>query len=144
MPSYVLNPLDIAHVTNVLFDRGVELQWTPFDADVLPRDVIAVELVWHAPEATLPQYQVFLHVLDLDGRLIVGRDSGPVNDLRPTNDWGPGERVSSLHAVLLPPDLATDEYQVHTGLYELDSGIRLTTADGGDSVLLGRVTQIPE
>lgn len=144
LPSLVINPFDIVDANNVQFEGGVGLQWIPVDTELSPGDVLAVELVWQALEAPLPQYQVFLHLIDADGSLIIGRDSGPVNDLRPTHSWASGERVPSLHAVLLPTDLAAGHYQVRTGLYELGSGLRQRTIEGVDSAILGRVILVPE
>jgi hypothetical protein len=144
LPSLVLNPFDIDDANSVQFEDGVGLQWIPVDGELSPGDVLTVELVWQALEAPLPQYQVFLHVMDADGILVIGRDSGPVNDLRPTHSWDLGERVPSLHAVLLPTDLAAGHYQVSTGLYQLGSRERKRTIEGVDKVILGRVMLVPE
>ena len=144
LPSYVLNTFDVASASSARFESGIGLQWTPVEAEVNNGDAIAVELVWQAPENTLPQYQVFLHVVDRVGRLITNRDSGPVNDLRPTHSWAPHERVPSLHALLLPADLPEGSYQIRTGLYDLDNGIRQSTTDGGESVLLGSISLLSD
>ena len=144
LPSYVLNTFDVDSASSARFENGIGLQWNPVEAEVHNGDAIAVELVWQAPENTLPQYQVFLHVVDRVGRLITNRDSGPVNDLRPTHSWAPHERVPSLHALLLPADLPEGSYQIRTGLYDLDNGIRQSTTDGGESVLLGSIILLSE
>lgn len=140
LPSSVLNLFDGENAYNVQFESGVELYWSPLEAEVRSGDAVAVELVWYAPGLGLPQYQVFLHVIDLEGRLVVGRDTSPVNDLRPTESWGPHERVASFHAVLMPPNLPPGLYHVYTGMYELGSGTRQVIPGSGDSVQLGTIT----
>jgi hypothetical protein len=121
------------------FANGIGLRWGAIAAEATPGDALAVELVWRAPSAHVDAYQVFLHLLDQDGRLWAGRDGGPVNDLRPTVTWQSGERVRSTHALLLPLELPRGEYQLRAGMYSLVSGARLLTIEDADSVLLGRV-----
>ncbi len=124
---------------NTQFAKKIGLRWRAIEAEAIPGDVLAVELVWRAPSVPVDAYQVFLHLLDDGGRLWAGRDSGPVNNLRPTVSWHSGESVRSAHALLLPLDLPGGEYRLHGGMYSLESGARLLTTGGGDSVLLGRV-----
>jgi hypothetical protein len=121
------------------FTNGIGLRWGAIAAEATPGDALAVELIWRAPPTPAGTYQVFLHLMDGDGRLQAGRDGGPVNDLRPTVMWQPGERVRSAHAFLLPFELPRGEYQLRAGMYSLESGARLLTTEGADSVLLGRV-----
>ena len=121
------------------FANGIGLHWRPVATDAMPGDALSVELVWRAPSLQLNAYQVFLHLLDEDGRLWTGHDGGPVNDLRPTVSWQSGERVRSAHALLLPLELPGGAYKLHAGMYSLESGARLLTSAGEDSVLLGRI-----
>jgi|TARA_B100002003_G_scaffold140990_2_gene130404 mannosyltransferase len=121
------------------FANGIGLRWGAIAAVATPGDALAVELIWRAPATPAGAYQVFLHLLDGDGRLQAGRDGGPVNDLRPTVTWQRGERIRSAHALLLPLELLHGEYQLRAGMYSLESGARLLTTEGADSVLLGRV-----
>ena len=124
---------------NAQFANTIGLRWRAIETEAIPGDVLAVELVWRAPSVPVNAYQVFLHLLDEGGRLWAGRDSGPVNDLRPTDGWHSGESVRSAHALLLPLELPGGEYWLRGGMYSLESGARLLTTEGGDSVLLGRV-----
>jgi hypothetical protein len=121
------------------FANGIGLRWSALATEAIPGDALSVQLVWRAPAAHIGGYQVFLHLLDGDGLLWSGRDGGPVNDLRPTLSWQSGESVRSAHALLLPLELPSGEYQLRAGMYSLESGARLLTVAGADSVLLGRV-----
>ena len=121
------------------FANGIELHWYFLETHATPGDALSVELVWSAPSAHLEAYQVFLHLVDADSRLWAGRDGGPMNDLRPTVSWQHGETVRSVHALLLPLELPSGEYHLRTGMYDLESRVRLQTRSGADSVLLGKV-----
>jgi hypothetical protein len=122
------------------FVNGIGLSWQVLDTQAIPGDVLAIELIWHAPGTPVDAYQIFLHMQDHEGRLWAGRDNGPMNDLRPTVSWRAGESVRSVHALLVPKELAIGEYQMRAGMYSQQSGVRLLTSLGMDSVLLGSVT----
>ena len=62
-----------------------------------------------------------------------------MNDLRPTISWLHGETVRSVHALLLPLELPSGQYNLRAGMYDLESGVRLQTESGADSVRLGNV-----
>ena len=121
------------------FSNGIELHWHAFETQAIPGDALSVDLVWMAPAVNLEAYQIFLHLVDADDRLWAGRDGGPMNDLRPTISWRHGETVRSAHALLLPLELPSGHYHLHAGMYDLESGVRLQTKSGGDSVRLGKV-----
>jgi hypothetical protein len=129
----------IAFGESVKFSNGIGLRWRGLTAQAIPGDVLAVEMMWRAPSVPVDAYQVFLHLMDEDGVLWVGRDGGPVNDLRPTVSWQRLEGVRSPHALLLPLDLPSGEYQLQAGMYNLEHGTRLLTNSGDDSVLIGLV-----
>jgi hypothetical protein len=115
------------------------MHWHAFETKATPGDALSVELIWIAPSASLEAYQIFLHLVDADDRLWAGRDGGPMNDLRPTISWLHGETVRSVHALLLPLELPSGQYNLRAGMYDLESGVRLQTESGADSVRLGNV-----
>ena len=64
--------------------------------------VFAVTLRWRSLQTTDRSYKVFIHLLTLDmGTLVAQRDIDPMNGLRPTNTWSPGEIINDPHQVLL-------------------------------------------
>ena len=121
------------------FSNGIEMHWHAFETKATSGDALSVELIWIAPSASLEAYQIFLHLVDADDRLWAGRDGGPMNDLRPTISWLHGETVRSVHALLLPLELPSGQYNLRAGMYDLESGVRLQTESGADSVRLGNV-----
>ena len=51
----------------------------------------------------------------------------------PTSYWQTGERIRDSHYVSLPTDLAAGQYEIHLGLYRLDTGERLPVSATGSS-----------
>jgi hypothetical protein len=51
----------------------------------------------------------------------------------------PGEYITDMHTLSIPPDAATGEYVLSAGLY-LPGGARLTAPDGTDAVRLTTIT----
>ncbi len=128
--------------TSVSFSNGIEMSWTPVEVQKKAGDAVAIELFFVAPNSRIDAYQIFLHLLDREGKLIAGNDIGPYNNLRPTVTWGAGDKVNSPHALLLPYDIVTGEYELHAGMYSITTGTRLSTMGGKESVRLGLV-EIP-
>ena len=56
--------------------------------------------------------------------------------------WVAGETVNSLHALLLPNDVLAGEYELHVGMYSIETGVSLLTMGGNESVRLGLI-EIP-
>ena len=62
--------------------------------------------------------------------------------------WKPDESIIDRFAIHLPLDAPAGEYEVWTGIYHPESGIRLHVAEGIDAgpdfVIVGRVTVITD
>ena len=97
-----------------------------------PGDTVGLTLRWQALQAIPSSYKVFIHVLTLDyGTLIAQRDIEPMNGLRPTNSWSPGEIITDPHQVLIPENTPAGTYQIRAGLYNADG--RMPVADAGQT-----------
>ncbi|MFL7809928.1 MAG: glycosyltransferase family 39 protein [Anaerolineae bacterium] len=92
---------------------------------------IYVTLRWLATKPMAVDYTVFTHVLDPFGAFVVGSDSQPVSGTRPTTSWAPGTVVTDNYALLLPAELASGEYAVEVGIYDLATMVRLTVSQPG-------------
>jgi hypothetical protein len=100
-----------------------------------PGGSCALILVWQA-EATLPEsYHVFLHLVDAAGNLIAQTDGVPAAWTRPTTGWLPGEIIADTHSLPLPGELPDGPLSLRIGLYDPDTGQRLSTAEG-DAITL--------
>ena len=100
-----------------------------------PGDSVAVTLRWRSIQSTDKSYKVFVHLLTPDMQtLIAQRDIEPMNGLRPTNTWTPGEIINDPHQVLLPENTPAGTYQIRVGLY--DPAGRLSVVDPGQAQVL--------
>ncbi|MCB0160617.1 MAG: hypothetical protein KDD83_20940, partial [Caldilineaceae bacterium] len=75
-------------------------------------------------------YQVFVHLLDAQGHKVAQRDGQPVQWLRPTSTWQPGEEISDRYGILLSADIVPGTYTVAVGLYDPVTGQRLPVSAG--------------
>ncbi len=129
----------------ILMGYSIELAGTDLPVQRLePGDVVPLALFWQARQPVQQNAKVFVHLLDADGKLVAQHDSEPVNGLRPTSTWRPGESIVDRHGVLLPDDLPPGQYQLVAGLYDPITGNRLlvtagTSAPPGDSWPVGTV-----
>lgn len=95
-----------------------------------PGDSIPVTLRWQSVQAVDRSYKVFVHLLTQDMQtLIAQQDIEPVNAMRPTNTWIPGEVINDPHQVYLPSNTPPGNYQIRVGLY--DGNERLAVTDPG-------------
>ena len=116
-----------------------------------PGDVLPLTLFWQAGAAVGDDYQVFVHLLDADGRLVAQNDAPPAAGLSPTSSWEPGERVVDAHGVLLwneAQELPPGVYSLHVGMYLPATGERLVILgdgenDGDNSLFLASIQVVP-
>lgn len=140
LPADRLPDPDTGSPQSAAFVNGLQLRWSPVYVQLTPGDAIGVGLDWTAPPQAVPRrFTVFLHGLAADGSLAFGRDSEPVNGLRPVDTWAAGERVRDWRAALLPPDLAAGNYTLAIGLYDTLTAERVPTRDGRTAVPIGIV-----
>ena len=99
-----------------------------------PGEALDLTLFWQVSEPLgdeVPSLNVFTHVLDGSWQLVANHDSIPGNGIHPTPSWMPGMTVVDTHTIQLPPDLPAGSYEVRVGLYDPESGERLSVV-GGD------------
>ncbi len=127
--------------------QPLNAEWLPFaqiNGAALPDGAatwsggsLSVLLDWHALSTPAQDYSVFVHLVDSTGKVVsTGGDSYPRNGERPTSGWLPGEQISDIHHVTLPPDLPAGTYHLEIGWYDWRTGKRLTYAPGADTLAL--------
>jgi 4-amino-4-deoxy-L-arabinose transferase-like glycosyltransferase len=115
-----------------------------------PGDTLYLTLYWQALAPLDKDYTAFTHLLGehnpaTNGPLWAGHDGQPDAGHYPTTAWQPGQIILDVHPLPIPVDAPAGEYRLATGLYLLESMIRLPAADSagnplpGDAVLLGTV-----
>lgn len=105
---------------------------------VVMGDLLRVSTHWQVL-APPPEYKFSLRLQQSDGQVILAQDYAPHNWFTPTHTWPVGAEMVERRAFLLPPDLASGNYQVTLRLYEPATGIVAETPKGQD-ILLGAVT----
>lgn len=93
--------------------------------------LVPLTLYWQARRPIEINYTVFLHVLNSAGQLVAQVDSPPQQGRYPTGWWDTHEIVADTHILELSNDLPPGTYRVLVGLYELETGKRLTLVETG-------------
>ncbi|MBC7256909.1 MAG: hypothetical protein H5T66_12495, partial [Chloroflexi bacterium] len=62
----------------------------------------------------------------------------PSSGRAPTPTWAPGQTIRDRHGLFLPEG-APKTLFLYVGLYDPQTGQRLTTPDGQDKILMGEV-----
>ena len=128
----------VAHPSEATFDNAIKLLGYDLTQDV-PQRGVRLTLYWKSLAQMDTPYSVFVHLLDGKGSLLSSADSMPGGGDLPTTGWIENEYITDTHAFTLPPDLSSGGYPIEIGLYDPASGVRLTTADGKDRVILTSV-----
>jgi mannosyltransferase len=99
-------------------------------------DIAQITLFWQAERTPVQRYKVFLHVLDAGNHIVGQRDAEPGGGARLTSLWPPGEVVADNYGLPIHPATPPGEYRVEVGMYDPETGQRLTTPDGAGQVWL--------
>jgi hypothetical protein len=99
---------------------------------VAPGNRVPIVLYWQAVEASEDDLSIFLHLMGPNGELIWQDDGAAAHGTRPTWSWEAGEVIVDPHTLLLPQDLPEGDYRLVAGLYDWQTGERLsaTTPSG--------------
>ena len=109
-------------------------------------NALPVSLLWRATGSLDRDYTVAVYVVSQDGALVAQQDAPPDYGFSLTTAWQPGMFYRDNHAVQLPDDLPSGDYDVWVAVYWWqDPGARLpvTTAQGepvGDHAVIAQVT----
>jgi hypothetical protein len=127
-------PGEMGQVRNFTFGEQIALVGYQFEPT---EDYISVTIAWQAQKSRLPDYTVFVQLLDAEtNQRLAGVDTQPLKGEWPTSRWVRGEVVVDKYTVAVPPDLPPGFYKVIVGLYRPQTGQRLTLPDGRDHWVL--------
>ncbi len=102
-------------------------------------DTLDFTLYWQTDQPTAAPYVVYNHLIDAEtGAVVAQIDGDPLPDLRrPTTGWDdPAETLVSRPFSLSLADVPAGTYQLVTGFYNRDSGQRLLSPDGNDTLTI--------
>jgi hypothetical protein len=128
---------------NIILGDEIRLVEVKLARSIQPGQALPVELVWNPLKPPAADYQLFLQLLSVDGRLVAQHDAPPNAGYTPTSTWSPGKSVSTRHALALPPDLPRGDYHLIAGLYHPGTGQRLVVAGSEGFVSLGTIVVEP-
>jgi hypothetical protein len=140
MVVYRLYRMDVE--TDVRFGDAIHLLGYDRSAEVVKRgDTLTLRFYWNAVQTPADNYSLFVHLVPIDEYTILAQSDGaPAVLERPTLTWNePSETLISPPFTLnIPPELSPGEYRVMVGLYNYQTGQRLTVING-DANTLGDV-----
>lgn len=89
---------------------------------------LELSLFWHALQSPTQSYKMFVHIVDeASGQVVAQQDYVPQNWQYPTNFWQAGEYITD-HLSFDLTAVPSGNYHVQVGIYQPDTGNRLSTA----------------
>jgi len=109
------------------FGPAIELYGYELESEPLqPAGFLDLTLYWQALGVPDRSYYAFVHlVLAGEETIISQADRIPVDWLRPTNGWRPGEVLTDSYALPIPEELAPGSYHLYVGMFDPQSSLRL-------------------
>ncbi|HXF61403.1 MAG TPA: hypothetical protein VNK95_07290 [Caldilineaceae bacterium] len=98
--------------------------------ETTPGGELLLALRWECLRPVDYNYQVFVHLLNAADEKLAQRDGQPVQWMRPTSTWQPGEVIVDRYGLLLPEELPSGSYSIAVGLYDPVTGQRLPISAG--------------
>lgn len=140
--DHLFEPPTVDYSLDAQFGSVAELLGYDLDTSVQAGETVELTLYWRALGASDVGYTVFAHLLDEAGRLVGQHDGVPAGGQRPTTGWLDGEIIVDRHRMTFKDVGYTGVTQVEIGLYDPDTGGRLSTAEGLDHVILPTAVEI--
>jgi hypothetical protein len=129
------------HEVQVVF--GDHIQYMGYDVAPNPAqagETLNMTLHWRALGEPQQRYKVFIHLLDVEGKLRAQTDGVPLEWMLPTVCWVKDEIIVDPYSIALPIDLTPGAYTPVVGFYEESTWERLpvrATSNGLPSKSLG-------
>lgn len=144
---FVLQPLGLLHKqstgfvaetaqTAIFADFGGQIALIGYSgprSTAVAGQMVPIELYWKAQTAVEINFQVFVHLLTADGRLVAQSDKINPGEF-PTKWWPADKYVRDTHWLSLPADLPPGEYRLTVGLWVQAEGWRLPLLVDGQQV----------
>ncbi|HJZ49124.1 MAG TPA: hypothetical protein VKE41_18230, partial [Roseiflexaceae bacterium] len=137
------DPLELDGESGLLLDRmtagpepseGLRLLGMSGMARGKPGTNVPITLWWRAEQPPPQGVFTFLHLLDAAGQKVADYNAPLAGDRRP-RPWVAAEPLSDQAALALPAHLATGQYRLIAGAFDLASGARLAEVDLGAFVV---------
>ena len=127
-----------------IFEDRAQLLGYHVSGDPRPGETIYITLHWQALRNIVENDQVFVALVDADGRSWSQIDRQPGFNFTPTSRWQPGEIMTDTYPLALPDDLPPGVYQLRMGMHDAATGQRRMVHDRqgntADQIWLGDIT----
>ncbi len=131
-----------AHAVGADFGQRIRLKsYTLYTPSVSTGDVVELSLVWQGLTKLNRRYKVFTHLLDPADHIVGQRDAEPLAGTRPTSTWKPTEVITDRYGLPVMAGTPPGRYRLEVGLYDAETGARLTVA-GNNRLILDTVQVI--
>jgi hypothetical protein len=101
-----------------------------------PGGQLPLTLYWLAGGPMVRPYKVFAQLVDAENRLWAQYDAPPGGECCPADTWAEGEVIVDPHPIALGVDLPPGVYQLVVGMYDKDSGERVSAYDAAGNPLV--------
>ncbi len=101
-----------------------------------PGERVPLVLYWQTTEPVTDDLSIFVHLLNPTGELIWQEDGAADHGQRPTWSWAADEIIVDPHTVKLPRSLPAGNYELTVGLYDWQTGERLSASTPTEDQLL--------
>ncbi|MEW5959416.1 MAG: hypothetical protein AB1801_16965 [Chloroflexota bacterium] len=103
---------------------------------------LRLTLYWRS-ESTLPlDYTTFVHLRNAAGETVAQQDQPPLGGVYPTSLWEPGELIADEITLTLPAELPAGKYELVIGLYDFQTGQRLTVPGNAENSVIVDVGEL--
>ncbi len=130
----------IAHEQAARLEKNIEL--LGYDVNVeraAPGGELYLRLFWKCRAPMTTSYKVFVHLLDAHDEIRGQQDSVPGNWTLPTTGWVAGEYIVDDYAMPIDADAPAGDYRVAVGMYDAETGTRLTVYDENGAAVGNKV-----
>lgn len=134
-------PAQVVFGEQILLERFALVSNPATDGSVIePGQALCLVLSWQSAGNLVADYTVFVHLVqpnsDSPGPPLAQHDGMPVDGLRPTRSWQPGERIEEMRVMVVPADAPKGRYHLNIGWYDPATGARLPARNQADQVRL--------
>jgi hypothetical protein len=139
---------DLPAVTNVVSGTvGKQAYLVGYDLaadEAYPGGTLSLTLYWRAGGPMVLPFKVFTHLVDAEGATRAQHDAPPGGGCCPANTWAEGEVIVDEHPIALGTGLAPGTYLLVVGLYDEETGIRVSAYDADGAPLADDQIEIAE
>jgi hypothetical protein len=138
-PGLTLDTAQPQVVLNQPFGDAPNLTLLGYDQLPITNNELPIILYWRSEAPLSLDYTTFVHIRNAAGENVAQKDQPPLKGAYPTSLWDPGEIIADKMVIPLPDNLPVGEYQLVIGLYDFQTGQRLTVPNNpANEVVLGK------